>query len=99
MVYVSSVRACIPNRKWRWPQNAYLFADSDEELHAFASRLGLKRSWFQAKSTFPHYDLTASKQFKAMQLGAELVTDRFIGRRIKKARLEAWKKRQRRLSS
>lgn len=28
-----------------------------EELHVFAEKIGLKRTWFQAKKRFPHYDL------------------------------------------
>lgn len=40
-----------------------------EELHEFAKRIGLKRSWFQDQ-TFPHYDLTASKRALALKHGA-----------------------------
>lgn len=43
---------------------------SDEELHAFAARLGLKRGWFQGD----HYDLTASKRALAIRLGAQEVS-------------------------
>lgn len=50
----------------------HLLADSPDELHAFASRLGLKRKWFQ-DGRWPHYDLTASKRDLAVGLGAEQV--------------------------
>jgi len=50
-------------------------ADSEEELHDFASLLGLRRSWFQPVST-PHYDLTATKREKALVLGAVFVPAR-----------------------
>ena len=45
-----------------------------EELHEFAQRLGLKRSWFQQGSA-PHYDLSKTKRRKAVELGA---TELFI---------------------
>jgi hypothetical protein len=38
--------------------------------HAFAGRLGLRRSWFQGDTTFAHYDLTASKRKLALEKGA-----------------------------
>jgi len=51
-------------------------ADSKEELHDFAKKIGLKRSWFQddGKRKFWHYDLTPSKRTKAVRLGATEVT-------------------------
>lgn len=54
---------------------SHLFADSKEELHAFAiSKLGLKRSWFQDKSHgLWHYDVTEPKRQLAIQCGAQQV--------------------------
>lgn len=57
----------------RWSGGGHMQADTVDELHAFAARLGLKRSWFQTKPGRPehdHYDLTASKRRKAIELGA-----------------------------
>jgi Protein of unknown function (DUF4031) len=58
----------------------HLTADSQEELHAFAAQLGLKRSYFQPgkpiggkPSPFWHYDLTAGKRAQAVNLGAVVV--------------------------
>lgn len=48
---------------------------SEEELHAFADSLGLKRAWFQDKS-LPHYDITPSKRTLALRLGATAVPSR-----------------------
>lgn len=69
----------------RWPTRIRCFQagschlmtdDGDlEALHAFAARLGLRRSWFQPLST-PHYDLTASKRALALELGATFVPAR-----------------------
>jgi hypothetical protein len=46
-----------------------MLADTVEELHEFAARLGLKRAWYQPVST-PHYDLTATRRARAIHLGA-----------------------------
>lgn len=47
----------------------HMMADSLEELHEMADKLGLKREWFQPKSS-PHYDLSQSKRREAVDLGA-----------------------------
>lgn len=44
-----------------------------QELHEFAQRIGLRRSWFQSKSS-PHYDLSPSFREKALRRGAQEVT-------------------------
>ncbi|WP_122711357.1 DUF4031 domain-containing protein, partial [Pseudomonas viridiflava] len=41
--------------RWRGREWCHLVADSLDELHAFAARLGLRRSWFQSKTYYPHY--------------------------------------------
>jgi len=41
-----------------------------DALHAFARRLGLKRTWFQDKILHPHFDITLRKQADSLQLGA-----------------------------
>lgn len=43
------------------------------ELHAMAAHIGLKRSWFQDKPRFPHYDLTPSRRVLAVRNGAQEV--------------------------
>jgi hypothetical protein len=61
----------------------HLTADTQDELHEFAARLGLKRSYFQPgrplggkPSPFWHYDLTAGKRAQAVALGAREVSAR-----------------------
>jgi len=51
----------------RW---SHLMADTLEELHAFARRLGMRPEWFQDHPRHPHYDLTEGKRYRALQLGA-----------------------------
>lgn len=48
----------------------HLWADTSEELHAIARRIGLKRAWFQDKPHFAHYDLTPGRRTLALRLGA-----------------------------
>jgi len=68
-VYVDPMMACVPNRNWRWRENCHLTADTDEELHAFAQSIGLRRSWHQ-RGSISHYDLTRGKRALAVRRGA-----------------------------
>ncbi len=70
-VYVDKLQPCMPWAKWRYPESCHMWADSLDELHAFAARLGLKRAWFQNNPKLPHYDLTAARRARAINLGAE----------------------------
>lgn len=50
---------------------SHLLADTDDELHAFAAKLGLRRSWHQKPGTpISHYDVTEPKRQLALKLGA-----------------------------
>ncbi len=71
-VYVDPLREWGCSATWRYPQSCHLMADTLEELHDFAARLGLKREWFQSSPphSVNHYDLTRTKRIRAVQLGA-----------------------------
>jgi len=69
-VYVDRLFNTKRSKKWPYTQACHLIADSVSELHEFADRLGLKRSWFQKESSHPHYDLTRNMRNKAVKLGA-----------------------------
>lgn len=64
-VYVDSEAIQWQGREW-----CHLVADSLAELHTFATKLGLKRHWFQEKSYYPHYDITMPIRSKALGIGA-----------------------------
>lgn len=68
-------------------QSCHLTADTPEELHAFAARLGLKRQWAQheGRPTL-HYDLTPRKRALALQFGAVEVSAREQARQRLKQR-------------
>lgn len=59
----------LPSAHW-----AHLTADTQDELHAFAQKIGLRRSWFQNHTTRWHYDVTAGKRAQALRLGATSIT-------------------------
>jgi len=61
---IDFVKAPARKHGTRW---CHLVSDtSHAELHAFATRLGLRREWFQRD----HYDLTPGMRAKAVRLGA-----------------------------
>lgn len=57
----------------------HMVADTDEELHAVAEKIGLKRSWWQSPAKGgSHYDLSLSKRTAAIQNGAIEVSMRVL---------------------
>jgi hypothetical protein len=79
-VYVDDAR--IPARvgriSARW---SHLTADTQDELHAFALSIGLRRSWFQPGKSYGarpsrhwHYDVTESKRQAAIRAGARPIS-------------------------
>lgn len=73
-VYVDDMRmpARVGRLNARW---SHLLADTDEELHAFAARLGLRRSWHQKPGTaISHYDVADTKRDLAIRLGAQQIS-------------------------
>jgi hypothetical protein len=69
-VYVDPIAPYGQSATWRWHESCHMYADTVEELHAMADKLGLKRAWFQTPNRLPHYDLTRSKRRQAVKLGA-----------------------------
>lgn len=60
-------------RRLRHTHWCHLTGDTEKELHAFAKRLGLRRSWFQKKGPDDyrwHYDITPPKRAQAVRMGA-----------------------------
>lgn len=66
-------------RNWGWKLrgkpilSCHMIADTVEELHEMADKIGLKREWFQDKKD-PHYDLTKSRREEAIKNGAIVLT-------------------------
>ena len=71
----------------KWPYRgmimSHMTADTVDELHAMADKIGLKRKWFQKKS-IPHYDICQSKRSEAITNGVISETTKQFVRRIKR---------------
>lgn len=58
----------------------HMLADTDEELHAMADKIGVRRKWFQKPGTpSRHYDICRSKRALAVSLGAVEITWKMAG--------------------
>ena len=80
-MYVDNLR----DYGWHRGPSCHLIADSVEELMDFAVAMGLRREWFQPKST-PHFDLTADGRALAVSLGAIELTNRELIGKIRELR-------------
>ena len=63
-VYVNKLR-----RRFGGLSLCHLLADSLDELHAMATRIGLEPSLFN-RDRIPHYDLSLTKRREAISAGA-----------------------------
>ena len=70
-VYVDNYRA-----KYGRMVMCHMAADTLEELHEMAERIGMKRSWFQGD----HYDVSLTRIKLAIEYGAKEVTSRELVR-------------------
>lgn len=56
-----------------WPYGrmvmCHMLADTDDELHAMADKLGVSRRWHQ-NTKYSHYDICKSKRALAVSFGA-----------------------------
>lgn len=66
----------------RYPFRGYVMchmvADSLDELHWMAEKIGMERRWFQRppKASHPHYDISQDRRRLALALGAQEVCAR-----------------------
>lgn len=82
MVYVDNMRA-----RYRRMVMCHMLADTDEELHAMASKIGVARHHHQKVGTpHSHYDICLSKRALALRFGAKGVDSRELVAIIKKKR-------------
>jgi hypothetical protein len=63
----------------------HMVADTLDELHAMADRIGMRREWFQPGST-PHYDVCLARRRLAVDFGAVEVKPRELVAIIKRLR-------------
>ncbi len=82
-VYVDDMRA-----RFGRMVMCHMIADTSEELHAMAARIGVARRWCQDEGTYrEHYDIALTKRAAAVAAGAIEVTQLGLGRimRVKRA--------------
>lgn len=61
----------------------HMLADSDDELHAMADKIGISRRWHQkAGTTHSHYDICKVKRALAVEHGAVEISMRQAGKLI-----------------
>lgn len=72
-VYVDNMRA--PYRRMIM---CHMIADTDEELHAMAQRIGVARKWYQGD----HYDVCLQMRARAVEFGAHEITQMQLGRMV-----------------
>lgn len=69
-VYVDDMDA-----SYRGMKMSHMLADTDEELHAMADKIGVNRKWHQSPPAHDsHYDIALSKKALALHHGAIQVT-------------------------
>lgn len=80
-VYVDGLR----DYGWHRGPSCHLIADSVQELIEFAESIGMRREWFQSKST-PHFDLTVEGRAAAVAMGAIELNNRELVAKIRELR-------------
>lgn len=80
-VYVDSAR-----NKYGRMVMCHMVADTLDELHDMAERIGMRRGWFQPLSS-PHYDVSLSRRKIVVQYGGIEIDRRELVALIRKNRL------------
>lgn len=76
-VYVDEFKLWLPKQPRPFHLgSSHLTADTLDELHELAQRIGLKREWFQPHIYAPHYDLVESRRKRALAAGAVFMPQR-----------------------
>lgn len=85
-VYLDDLRVPWRGREW-----CHLTADTTEELHEFAARLGIPKRGFHHNPERPwkdHYDVPEGLRETALRLGAKPITRREAVERLRAKRTE-----------
>jgi hypothetical protein len=83
--YVDTVRA-YPEAGLRFDRFCHLLADTRDELHAMAERIGVPRRIFQDHAWRWHYDLPEHLRAQAIAVGAKEVTLHEVGALLRRRR-------------
>ena len=74
--------------RFRNMKMSHMIADTEEELHAMADKIGLKRKWYQGD----HYDVSYGLRQKAIEFGAKELTMRELSKKSMELRRERTRK-------
>jgi hypothetical protein len=78
-VYVDNMRA-----KFGRMIMCHMIADTSEELHTMAGRIGLQRKWCQHEGTYKeHYDVSLTRRAIAIQHGAIEISRKTLVTRLR----------------
>jgi Protein of unknown function (DUF4031) len=83
-VYVDTAKL-----RYRYMIMSHMLADTLEELHAMADKIGIDRKHFQSDASTPHYDICQTKRAKAIECGAIIVSRQRLVEIMRKLRHEA----------
>lgn len=76
-----------PIYRFRRMVMCHMVADTLDELHAMADKIGVDRRWFQSQASTPHYDICRAKRVRAVHNGAIEVDRRQMVEIIRRLRL------------
>lgn len=76
-VYVDDMHETDMGRYGRMKMS-HMIADTEQELHEMADKIGVARRWYQGPpmTPRPHYDICLSKRKLAVEYGAKEITVR-----------------------
>jgi len=63
---------------------AHLVADTYEEMHSFASTIGIKPHFFHRSAKYPHYDISEEQRDLAIEAGAQSISSKELLRICKR---------------
>lgn len=82
MVYVDNMQA-----GYKRMVMCHMVADTDDELHTMANKIGVARKWHQKSGTpHSHYDICKAKRALAIQFGAVEIDRRELAQIIQRKR-------------
>lgn len=83
-----------PIHKYGRMMMCHMLADTPDELHAMADKIGVNRKWFQRDASTPHYDICRAKRTIAIENGALEITRKQTVEIIKRLRIDHGRKQQ-----
>ena len=74
------------NLKFRNMIMCHMIADTEQELHDMALKIGMKKEWYQKNASFPHYDVCLMRKKVALSNGAIEVDRRTLVYKMREIR-------------